>query len=127
VLHRDIKYVTVEDPGLLPVKIKEQFVNQLKGANVEFNEFPHQFIMVPGNVNYFGIFCHHTCKVSDYHQVRLWKEPFAKLPDIDDVAVQDQHFGFDASQVLQQFPGVTTECTQMNIGNNDQVDFAFRE
>jgi hypothetical protein len=61
----------------------------------------------------------------DHHQVRFGKVTFTKLPDIDNIPVQDKHFGLNASQVMQQFPGMTSKCTEMNIGDDNQVNFTF--
>jgi bacterioferritin-associated ferredoxin len=37
---------------------------------------------------------------------------FTELPDIDNIAVKDKHFGFDAFQVLQEFFGVASVCAK---------------
>ena len=125
VLHRDIKHIAMENPGFLPVEVDEQFIDKFKGTNIEFYEFPHQLIMVTGDVNEFGVFCDQAGQMSDHHQVRFWEVTLAKLPDVDDISVQDERFGFDASQVLQQLLCMTSEGSEMHIRNDDQVNFAF--
>jgi hypothetical protein len=125
VLHGDIEHIAMENPGFLPVKIHQQFVDEFKRANAEPGEFTHQLIMVTGDVNDFCIFCDQPGKVPDHHEVRLRKVTLSKLPNVDDVTVQDQCFGFDAAQVLQQLPCMASERPEMNIGYDDKVNFTL--
>ena len=61
----------------------------------------------------------------DHLHVRLGPIPFAKLPDVDDIAIEDKAFGFYGFKVAQQLFGMTTIGAQVHVGNHYQFYFAF--
>jgi hypothetical protein len=60
-----------------------------------------------------------------YFHVRLGPVRFAELPDIDDIAVEDNNFRSDTFEVLQQFSGVAAIGTQVYIRDNQYINFAL--
>jgi hypothetical protein len=57
--------------------------------------------------------------------VRFGEVTFAKLPDINDIAVKDQCFGLDAPQIVQQFFCMAAKCAEMHIGKDYNINGAF--
>jgi hypothetical protein len=57
--------------------------------------------MITGDINNFGVFCNQSGQMTDHLQMGLWEESFPELPDIDDITIQNKHFGLNAFQVLQ--------------------------
>jgi len=49
---------------------------------------------------------------------------FAKLPDVDDVSVEDDKPRVDAVDVGMQFLGMATHRTEVYIGKNENIDWA---
>ena len=57
--------------------------------------------------------------------MRLRPIALTKLPDIDDVAIEDEALRFNRLKVAQQFFGMTAVGAEMHIGNDHQFYFAF--
>ena len=57
--------------------------------------------MISGEVEYLGVFCQQASNVFDHLHVRLGPVTFAELPDIDDIAVEDERLRLDAFEIGQ--------------------------
>jgi hypothetical protein len=54
--------------------------------------------------------------------VRLRKVSFAKLPDINDVAIQNKGCGLNTAQILNKLVGMAAKCAEVHITDNDQLN-----
>jgi hypothetical protein len=53
------------------------------------------------------------------------KISFAELPGIDNVPIQDENMGTNASEIIEQLFGFTTICAQVNIRKYSYVKGTF--
>jgi len=54
--------------------------------------------------------------------VRFRPVVLSKIPDVDEISVQNDKFGIDRVEILKKFDRVTANRTQMDIGQNNSVD-----
>lgn len=81
--------------------------------------------MVTGDVIDFGAFGGEVDKFFEHFQMMGREVFFSELPDVDDIAVEDEQFGFDGFQIVQQFFGMTAIGAEVDVGENDEFYFAF--
>jgi hypothetical protein len=48
-----------------------------------------------------------------------------KLPEVNDIPIQNKDSGFYALEVMMEFSGMRSVSSQVSIGNNGQVYFPF--
>jgi len=105
----------MKKPGFFSVEFQNELVNDLEIAHHTSAEFPEHLIMVSGNINDLGAAGVEFDDLMDHIQVGLWKITFPKLPDINDIPIQNKFLGLDRIQIFQEFPGVAAECSKVNI------------
>ncbi len=54
----------------------------------------------------------------------FWKILFGKLPDVDNVAVEDEFFWSDAFEVANKFRGVTAVGSKVYVRNDERFNFS---
>ena len=64
-----------------------------------------------GDIVHFGTFGCHLQNTLDHLHVLLREVPLTKLPDINEIAINDERFRLDTLQVLKQLFGMTTVST----------------
>lgn len=64
--------------------------------------------MISSDIEHFRAPRGHPDDLSEHFEVGRGEIPFAELPNVNDVPVQDQLLGLDAIQISNEFVGVTT-------------------
>lgn len=125
VLDGSVKNVAVKNPGFLPVQVEHQFIGQHKITHFKIGKLAQHLVVVAGDVIDFGAFGSEVDEFFQHFQVMGRKVFFAELPNVDDVAVEDEQFGFDRFQVMQQLPGMAAIGAEVDVGKNDQFYFSL--
>jgi hypothetical protein len=53
--------------------------------------------------------------------VFLGKIMLAKLPHVYEIAIEDEDFGLDRPQILEEFTGMTAVSAEVDIGDDDHI------
>jgi UDP-3-O-[3-hydroxymyristoyl] glucosamine N-acyltransferase len=61
--------------------------------------------------------------VLQYFEVTGGKIPLAKLPDVNNVSIQDQYIGLNTTEISTQFLCMTTISSKVYIGDNSNIYF----
>ena len=85
----------MENPGFFPIEVKNEFVHNLETPQLKPFEFPQHFVVVTSNVTYSLAFRQKRGDVLDHFHVCFRKVSFVELPNVDDVAVQNECFWVD--------------------------------
>src|SRR5690606_37520616 len=56
----------------------------------------------------------------------LWKVTFPKLPNIDDITIENNFFGLNGIQIIQKFFGVAAISSQMDIRYYNKFNLSFQ-
>src|SRR4051812_39526866 len=81
--------------------------------------------MVTGDVDYAGAIAHEMRYFFNNTKMRSGKIVFAELPDIDDIAIQDQHLGGNATEVAGDFFCAAAISAQMQIRQYHYINRSF--
>lgn len=64
-------------------------------------------------------------QLAEHLHVALGPVPFAELPDVYNVTIQNNLPGFDTLEVIGELLCLASISTQMNIRQHQQIDFPF--
>ena len=124
-LHGHVEDIAVEKPRLLAIKGKDHLVDDFKIPGFKPHELTKHLIVVPGDVKHLLLASNHL-KEFAYHLHMLGREVlFLELPNVNDVAVQDEHLWINGAQVLQNFEWPATAHAEVKVGNDRHFNRAF--
>jgi len=115
----------MKNPCRLSLEGNHFLVGNLERTNTKAFELAQHFVMVAGEVSNLCSFGKQSHDVLDNLHMRLGPIAFAELPDVNDVAIEDESFGLNRFEVTQQFFGMTAVRAKVHIGNDHQFYFAF--
>jgi hypothetical protein len=72
----------------------------------------------------FGTMRQHAGDFFHDCHVFFWEIFFRKLPDVDDVAVEDEFFWSDTFEVANKFGGVTAVSSKVYVRNDERFNFS---
>ena len=81
--------------------------------------------MVSRDIIHFDTAAKHARYLLDHLHVGSRPVFPGKLPDIYNITVQHKYRRIDGRQVTGQFVGAAAICTQVDIGNNNYIQFSF--
>ena len=81
--------------------------------------------MVAGEVIYLGAVDRHFQDTAHHLHVFLGEITFFEIPDIKNIAVENERARLDTFQVIVQFVRMAAVGAQVDIGEYDDVRFAF--
>ncbi len=80
--------------------------------------------MIAGNIVGLLSFAYPVHELLHHFHVALGPVSFAELPDIDDVAVENDRFWVDAAEIMQKLFGMAAVSAEMDIRKNQHVDLS---
>src|SRR5687768_16305447 len=115
-LHGYVEHIAMEEPGSLAIfKINFELVHYSERTQLEASKFAHHLIMIPCDVVRFLSLAYPMHEVLHHFHVRIRPISFAKLPNVDDVAVQNNCFRIDAFEVVKEFFCVATVGAEVYV------------
>ena len=115
----------MKDPGHLAIDLQHQFVGQLKMTELPATISAKHFIVIAGDVNHAGAMFRQIQDLLDHLKVTGREITFAELPSIDDVAIQDQPFGTNVAEILNDFLSMATIGAQVEVRKYNDLCFSI--
>lgn len=125
-LYAGIKYVAVEKPDFFAVGgFDHKPVLQVEIAEAGVGKLAQQLVVIAREVIDRHVAGDDLDDLLDDLHVLLGPVALAKLPNVDDVAIEDQRARLNAAQVAHQFAGAAAIGAEVYIRNYYDIDFPF--
>src|SRR3546814_17838246 len=116
----------MEQPGFPTIQIKNEFVFQLEGVQLQIGKFPKHFIMIPGEVADADVLGNKFHDLADHFHMRIGPVALAELTKINDISFHHEMFRSNTPKIIKKLTGIKDIGSQMHTRKKNIITITFK-